>query len=236
MKRKDISLPLPDREWLVILDRDATIISSREIAYGCFEESFEKVISETYQLSEKLSLEEYTRSYHPFERTGVYEVYYPRLSHVQMELIGELSWQFYLDNYRKKQFNGLLEGMDDFIRKLKGAGCLIVILTASESDGKWMRHYGIPVDAIFSVTTMRKDKVIEGKKPDAIRYILEQYDRSYEDTVTIGDNPKDHIDEIVSIGAEFGLGCPAARQALRENVDITAPRVETLHEIFFDQP
>ena len=232
MKRKDISLPLPDREWLVILDRDATIISSREIAYGCFEESFEKVISETYQLSEKLSLEEYTRSYHPFERTGVYEVYYPRLSHVQMELIGELSWQFYLDNYRKKHFNELLEGMDDFICKLKADGCLIVILTASESDGKWMQHYGIPVDSIFSVTTMRKDKIIEGKKPDAIRYILDQYNSSYEDTVTIGDNPKDHIDEIISIGAEFGLGCPEARQALRENVDISVSRVEDLSEVF----
>ena len=60
MREKDISLPLPDREWLVILDRDATIISSREIAYGCFEESFEKVISETYPLSEKLSLEVWT--------------------------------------------------------------------------------------------------------------------------------------------------------------------------------
>ena len=234
MSRKDISLPLPAREWLVILDRDATIISSREIAYGCFEESFENVISETYPLSEKLSLEEYTRAYHPFERTGVYEVYYPRLSHVQMEKIGELSWQFYLDNYRKEQFNELLEGMDDFIRKLKGAGSLIVILTASESDGKWLRHYGIPVDAIFSVTTMRKDKVIEGKKPDAIRHILEQYNKSYEDTVTIGDNPKDHIEEIISIGAEFGLGCPEARQVLRESVDISASRVENLYGIFFE--
>jgi len=236
MKRKDISLPLPDREWLVILDRDATIISSREIAYGCFEESFKKVISETYPLSAKLSLSDYTSFYHPFERTGIYEIYYPRLTPEQLVRVGEVSWQFYLDNYRKERFNKLLKGMDNFIQALKASGCLIVILTASESDGKWMRHYGIPVDAIFSVTTMRKDKVIEGKKPDAIRYILEQYDRSYEDTVTIGDNPKDHIDEIVSIGAEFGLGCPAARQALRENVDITAPRVETLHEIFFDQP
>ncbi|MEA1928374.1 MAG: HAD hydrolase-like protein [Candidatus Auribacterota bacterium] len=234
MKKKDISLPLPAREWLVILDRDATIISSREIAYGCFEESFNKVISDTYPDSAKLSLEEYSRAYHPFERTGVYEVFYPRLSHAQMERIGELSWQFYLDNYREERFNKLLEGMDDFIRKLKAAGALIAILTASEGDGKWMRHYGIPVDDIFSVTAMRKNKVIEGKKPDAIHYILKQYDRSYDEAVTIGDNPKDHIAEIISIGAEFGLGCPEARQDLRENVDISAPRVQTLYDIFFD--
>ncbi len=233
MMKKKISLPLPAREWLVILDRDATIISSREIAYGCFEESFEKVISETYPFSAKLSLSDYTRSYHPFERTGVYEVYYPRLTPEQLVRVGEVSWQFYLDNYRKERFNNLLDGMDKFILKLKAAGCLIVILTASESDGKWMRHYGIPVDNIFSVTGMRKAGVIEGKKPEAIHHILDQYNKSYEDAVTIGDNPKDHIDGIISIGAEFGLGCPEARRDLRECVDITAPRVEDLYNIFF---
>jgi phosphoglycolate phosphatase-like HAD superfamily hydrolase len=232
MTKKNIPLPLPKQEWLIILDRDATIISSREIAYGCFEESFEKVISEVYPLSEKLTLEEYTRSYHPFERTGVYEVYYPRLSLVQMELIGELSWQFYLDNYREEHFNNLLEGMDDFIRELKAAGCLIVILTASEGDGQWMRHYNIPVDGYYSVTRLRKDKVIAGKKPDAIRHILQQHNKSSSESVTIGDNPKDHIPEILSIGTAFGLGCPGARRMLEESVDLYAPRVETLHEIF----
>ncbi len=236
MRKKNISLPLPNREWLIILDRDATIISSREIAYGCFEEAFKKVISETYPLSAKLSLADYTSSYHPFERTGVYEIYYPRLTPEQLVRVGEVSWQFYLDNYQKERFNKLIEGMDDFILKLKAAGSSVVILTASESDGKWMRHYGIPVDEIFSVTGMRKAGVIEGKKPEAIHHILAQYNKSYDDAVTIGDNPKDHIDEIISIGAEFGLGCPEARQALKESVDLSAPRVETLYEIFFDQP
>ena len=232
MNHKNISLPLPDREWLIIMDRDATIISSREIAYGCFEESFEKVISETYPISKKLSMEEYTRSYHPFERTGVYEVYYPRLSPEQLERIGELSWQFYLDNYREEHFNELLEGMDDFIRELKASGCLIAVLTASEGDGHWMRHYDIPVDGYYSVIRLQKDKVISGKKPDAISHILKQHNRSPGDTVTIGDNPKDHIAGIMSIGAAFGLGCPDARRMLKESVDLYAPRVETLHEIF----
>ena len=232
MIKRNIPLPLPNREWLIILDRDATIISSREIAYGCFEESFEKVISKIYPLSEKLTLEEYTRSYHPFERTGIYEVYYPRLSLAQMELIGELSWQFYLDHYREEHFNNLLEGMDDFIRELKASGCLIAILTASEGDGHWMRHYDIPVDGYYSVIRLRKDKVITGKKPDAIRHILQQHNKSFSESITIGDNPKDHIAEIMSIGSAFGLGCPDACRMLEESVDLYAPRVETLHEIF----
>lgn len=232
MSQKDIALPLPARGRLIILDRDATIISSREISYGCFEESFEKVISESYPISEKLSLEEYTRSYHPFEKTGVYEVYYPGLSSEQMDRIGELSWQFYLDNYREEHFNELLKGMDDFIRELKAAGSLIVILTASEGDGHWMRHYNIPVDGYYSVIRLRKENVISGNKPDAIRHILKEHKRSPSDTITIGDNPKDHIAEIISIGAAFGLGSPSARRMLEESVDLYAPRVETLHEIF----
>jgi len=233
--KKNIPLPLPKQEWLIILDRDATIISSREIAYGCFEESFEKVVSEIYPKSSKLSLEEFTRSYHPFERTGVYEVYYPRLSSEQMELIGELSWQFYLDNCREESFNDLLEGMDDFIRELRAAGCLVVILTASDGDGHWMRHYDIPVDGFYSMIRLRQDEMFTGKKPEAIRHILKQYNKSFSESVTIGDNPKDHIPEIISIGAAFGLGCPSARRMLEESVDLYAPRVETLHEIFFDQ-
>lgn len=232
MKRKEISLPLPDREWLIILDRDATIISSWEIAYGCFEESFKKVVSNSYSLSEKLSLAEYTQAYHPFERTGVYEVYYPRLSHLQMEQIGELSWQFYLDHCRDEGFNRIIPGMDDCIRRLKDAGCLIAILTASDGDGHWMRHYDIPVDGYYSVIQLQKENVISGKKPEAIRHILEQHKRSFSDTVTIGDNPKDHIAEIMSIGAAFGLGSPGARRMLKESVDLYAPRVETIHEIF----
>ena len=232
MKKKNLSLPLPDREWLIIMDRDATIISSREIAYGCFEEAFSQVISETYPLSEKLSQEKYTRSYHPFERTGVYEKYYPRLSPEQLVRVGEVSWQFYLANYRKERFNLLLEGIDDFLRKLKAAGCLIAILTASEGDGHWMRHYNIPVDAYYSMIRLQKKEVISGKKPDAIRHIIKQHNRSSKNTVTIGDNPKDHIAGIMSIGTAFGLGCPAARRMLKGSVDLYAPRVETLHEIF----
>ncbi len=232
MTKKDLSLPLPSRGWLIILDRDATIISSREIAYGCYEEAFEKVISQTYPPAAKLSEEAFTRAYHPFARTGIYEVYYPRLTEVQLVEVGEVSWQFYLDNYRHVRFNALIPGMDAFIRKLKKSGSLIIILTASEGDGKWMRHYRIPVDGYFSVTKLRKDKIIEGKKPAAIRYILQQYNRSFGEAITIGDNPLDHIDEVISIGTAFGLGSFAAQQTLKESVDLYAPRVETLYEFF----
>ncbi|MFH1037654.1 MAG: HAD hydrolase-like protein [PVC group bacterium] len=232
MRRKDLSLPLPSRDRLVILDRDATIISSREIAYGCFEEAFDKVISQVYPPAAKLSKEKYTREYHPFHRTGVYEVYYPGLNEGQLIQVGEVSWQYYLNNNQHDRFNLLIPGMDDFIRKLKAAGSLIIILTVSEGDGKWLTNYRIPVDGYFSMTRLQKDGVIEGKKPEAIRYILDQYGRSFPDVITIGDNPKDHIDEVISIGAAFGLGCPAARQELKESIDLYADRVETLYDFF----
>lgn len=217
---------------MVIMDRDATILSSREIAYGCYEDSFDKIISNLYPPSSKLSITEYTRYYNPFEKTGIYEVYYPLLSSQQMERITELNWQFYLKNCRVEKFNKILPGMDRFIRKLKEYGCLVVVLTASDGDGIWMRHYNIPIDGFYSVIQLQKSKIISCEKSEAIGYILKRHKKSPPETVTIGDNPNDHVDGILSIGTAFGLGCPAARRMLKNSVDLYAPRVEKLYDIF----
>ena len=221
---------------LLIIDRDATIISSRQIAYGCYRAAFEAVIRKADPEAGELSEELFSRAYHPFTRTGVYEVYYPGLGEKELKRIGEVSWEFYIGNYHKSEFNVLIAGMDEAIRALKAAGAEIVILTASESDGKWMEHYRIPVDSYFSVHRLRDEKVIAGKKPEAIRHILERHEKSPGEAVTIGDNPKDHIEEVTSIGTGFGLDCPDARSDLKAAVDIYAPRIENLYEIFNLKP
>lgn len=229
---RSLSLPLSPRGMLMIIDRDATIISSREIAYGCYRAAFNEVIRKADPKALELSEEIFSRDYHPFARTGIYEVYYPGLEESDRERVGEVTWDFYLGNYRKPEFNRLIPGMDDCIRALKAAGGIIVILTVSESDGRWMRHYRIPVDGYFSVTRLRNEKIIDGKKPEAIRHILEQYGKTPREAVTIGDNPKDHVERVISIGASFGLDSPAARRDLEKAVGLYARRVENLYEFF----
>ncbi|MDP8236037.1 MAG: HAD hydrolase-like protein [Candidatus Erginobacter occultus] len=229
---KSIDLPLSLRETLFIIDRDATIISSRQIAYGCYLASFDQVIRKSDPEAGQLSVEHFSRAYHPFARTGVYEVYYPRLKESEQERIGEVSWDYYIGNYHKAEFNLLIPGMDKLIRALKEAGAIIAILTASESDGRWMKHYRIPVDSYFSVHRLRNEKIIAGKKPEAIRHILKEYGKPAQEAVTIGDNPKDHVEEVISIGSPFGLDSPDARRDLKAAVDLYASRVEDLYEIF----
>ncbi len=233
---KSFTLPLDPRGTLLIIDRDATIISSREIAYGCYLASFNEVIRKADPEAGRLSEELFTRAYHPFARTGVYEVYYPDLAEKDREKIGEVSWNYYKSHYRQPEFNLLIPGMDGCLRALKEAGATIAILTASEADGTWMKKYRIPVDSYFSVTRLKKEGTIEGKKPEAIRYILAQYDKSAGDAATIGDNPKDHTDEVISIGTPFGLHSPEARRDLRRAVDIYTPRVEDLYGVFGLKP
>jgi len=207
---KSFSLPLSPQGTLIIIDRDATIISSREIAYGCYRAAFDRVIRKSDSEAGQLGEELFSRAYHPFSRIGVYEVYY----------------------CREPKFNRLIPGMDGAIRALKAAGGVIVILTASESDGSWLKHYRIPVDGLFSVQRLKKDGIIEGGKPEAIHHILDQYGASPRAAVTIGDNPQDHIDEVISIGTPFGLACPDARRDLEKAVDIYIPRLENLYRIF----
>ncbi len=229
---KSITLPLSPRGKVMIIDRDATIISSRQIAYACYRTSFREVVQKADPEARELDEAEFSRGYHPCPRTGIYEVYYPGLQEPDRERIGEVSWDFYIGNYHKPEFNLLIPGMDEFIRALKSAGAAIVILTASEADGKWMKHYRIPVDSYFSVHRLRDEKIIAGKKPEAIRHILKEYGKSPREAVTIGDNPKDHVEEVISIGTPFGLDSPAARRDLEEAVDLCASRVEDLFEIF----
>ncbi len=229
---KSFSLPLSPRGMAMIIDRDATIISSRPIAYGCYRASFHEVIRPADPRARELDEAEFSREYHPFTRTGIYEVYYPGLTEDDRVRIGEVSWNFYISNYHKPEFNPLIPGMDEAIRSLKAAGATIVILTASESDGRWLKHYRIPVDSYYSVQRLRKEKIIDGKKPEAIRHILAQLGKSPREAVTIGDNPKDHVPEVISIGTPFGLDSPAARRDLEKAVDLCAARVEDLCEIF----
>lgn len=233
---KSFTLPLDPRGTLMIIDRDATIISSREIAYGCYLASFKEVIRKADPEAGQLNEELFTRAYHPFARTGVYEIYYPDLEEKAREKIGEVSWDYYKSHYRRDEFNLLIPGMDECLRALKEAGGTIVILTASEADGTWMKKYEIPVDNYFSVTRLRNEGTIEGKKPEAIRHILAQYDKPAGEAVTIGDNPKDHIDEVISIGTPFGLHSPDARRDLRQAVDIYTPRIEDLYGVFGLEP
>lgn len=229
---KSLSLPLSPRGTVLIIDRDATIISTREIAYACYRAAFNRVIRKADPEAGLLSEELFSRAYHPFTRTGIYEVYYPRLGEEQRKLIGEVSWNYYLNNYHQPEFNRLIPGMDDCLRSLQAAGGVIVILTVSEAGGEWLRHYRIPVDGYFSLTRMKKEGAIAGGKPEAIRHILERYGKSSREAVTIGDNPTDHVEEITSIGCGFGLGCPAARRDLEDAVAIYVSRVEELSRIF----
>lgn len=227
----DISLPLKSSGRLAIVDRDATIISSRQIAYACYRQAFDQIIAAAEPRSEPLKEEEYTRQYHPFDKNRVYKKYYPQLTEDQMAGIGEASWHYYLDHFEDARFNLLIPGMDDFMRKLKEAGNLIVILTSSHIDGKWLRHYRIPVDDFYSMQKLKKDPGIDSKDR-AIDYILKTYGKDYSEGVTIGDNPKDHVDSVLSIGTGFGLGHPAARKLLRESVDLYAETVDDLYRFF----
>ncbi len=229
---KSSNFPLSPRGMVMIIDRDATIISSRPIAYACYRASFREVIRKADPKARELNEAEFSREYHPFTRTGVYDVYYPQLEEDALARIGEVSWNFYISNYHQPEFNPLIPGMDELIRTLKGAGATIAILTASDSDGRWMEHYRIPVDGYFSVQRLRQEKIITGQKPEAIRHIMQHYGKSPREAVTIGDNPKDHIEEVISIGTPFGLDSPAARRDLEKAVDFYAPRVENIYEFF----
>jgi len=230
--KNNIPLPLESGSWLAIVDRDATIISSRQIAYSCYRESFDRVISPADPDAELMSEEEYTFQYHPFDKEQVYRSNYPRLSPDQLEAVGEASWQYYLSHFEDPQFNLLIPGMDDFMRRLKEDGNLVVILTSSHIDGKWLRHYEIPVDGFFSMQDLKKKKIIEGGKDEAIEYILTSYNKPRTRVVTVGDNPRDHVEDVLSIGIGFGLGHPAARDLIESSVDLYAGTVDDPYRFF----
>ena len=227
-----LHLPLPRKQWLAIFDRDATLFSSWEMAYGCYEEAFDKVVSEAYPASEKLGQEEYTREYNPLDRWAVYNKYYPKLTEEQLERAGEASWHFYLANFGESRFNRIIPGVDDFLIQFKAQNNLIVVLTASDGDESWLRHYQLPFDEMYSLVRLRKTGMIKGGKSEGISFIVDRFSKYCDDTVTVGDHPKDHVDGILSIGVGYGLGSPEAREVLRNSVDIYAPGVSHLHNIF----
>ncbi len=231
---KPIKFPLSRKKRLLIIDRDATVFSSWEVAYACYEEAFDKVISAVYPPSAKLTKEEYTVKYHPFEKNKFYQEYYPKLSEEQLKAVGEASWQFYVSNFAEERFNKLIPGMDDFLKALKSQGNRLVLLTASEGGWEWIRHYDLPFDEVISLVKLREAGELqkEEKKEIVILYIIEKFESTPEDSVTIGDHPLDHVDVIVSIGSGYGLGSPEAREELRGVVDFYASSVRDLHKVF----
>ncbi len=231
---KSLKFPLSRKKRLFIIDRDATVFSSWEVAYACYEKAFDEVISAVYPPSAKLTKEEYTADYHPFEKDKFYRERYPKLSEEQLKAAGEASWQFYVSNFAEERFNKLIPGMDDFLKALKSEGHLLVLLTASEGDWEWIRHYDLPIDEIISLVRLREAGELQKgeKKGIAILYVIEKFKSAPKDAVTIGDHPFDHVDEVVSIGSGYGLGSPEAREELREAVDFYASSVRDLHKIF----
>ena len=143
---KSIKFPLSRKKRLFIIDRDATVFSSWEVAYACYEDAFGKVISAVYPPSAKLTKEEYTAEYHPFEKDKFYREHYPELSEEQFEAVADTSWEFYKSNFAEERFNRLIPGMDGFLRALKSEGNRLVLLTASEGGWEWIRHYDLPID------------------------------------------------------------------------------------------
>lgn len=227
-----ISLPLPPDYRLGIIDRDATIISSWEIAYGCYLKAFERVISRRYPGRAPLGFRNYTLQYNHFRREEVYLNNYPLLKEADLKEIGSVSWNFYLENCGAKEFNRLIPGMDRLLHGLKEQGRKIAILTMSYEEGKWLKRHGIPVDAYYSVIKMRERGIVREGKEEAISHILEETKTSPRRAFTLGDSPKDHSPGVLSIGAGFGLGNPDARRLLESRVDIYAPDVESLFAVF----
>jgi phosphoglycolate phosphatase-like HAD superfamily hydrolase len=232
MLSKKNSLPLAREKWLAIFDRDATIISSREIAYACYGEAFDRVVSKFHPSSTKLNQDDYAREYNQLDRMRVYRKYYPALKEEELEEVARVSWQYYLAHYDEKRHNLLIPGMRTFLKKFKANGNMIVILTSSDEDGKWMRYHGLPVDGLFSLVRLKKEWKEGCDKKAVIHHILKQFKQPAGDAVTIGDHPQDHIDDLLSIGVGFGLGCAQAREELRGRVKIYAASVRELSAIF----
>ena len=229
---KDLSLPIPRKNWLAIVDRDATIFSSRAIAYACYEAAFAEVISAAYSPSTRLDIRAYTREYNPLERLAVYRKHYPRLSEEDLKRVGEVSWQYYLAHHPEDRFNRLIPGMDDFLRRLRKDGNRVVILTTADADDRRFREYKIPLDGFFSMHGLKAEKKISATKREAIFYLLSLYRTSPADAVTIGDAPLDHVPEVLSVGTGFDVGCRAAREALQRAARIYVSRVADLFPVF----
>ena len=219
---------------MAIVDRDATIFSSKEIAYSCYEEAFDRVVLGTYTDFAKVNQDVYTKEFNPFKRLDFYKQRYPKLTEEHLGKIAEVSFRYYLDNFRKSRFNQPIPGVIDFIKLFKEKDNLIVVLTASDSDENWFKRYDMPYDEMYSLVRLRAAKMIGVKngKPDAIPFIIDRFSRYCDQAVTIGDHPRDHVEGILSIGAAYGLGSLESRKELREKVDIYAPAVIDLHRIF----
>lgn len=226
--------PLPRRKRVAVIDRDATIFSSWEIAYACYEEAFDRVVSGAYPPSAKLSKEEYTLEYHPFDKFRVYRRYYPGLTEKQLEEAGGASWLYYKSHFAEERFNQLIPGMDKFLAALKAEGNRLVVLTSSEGDWKWIRRYNLPIDDIISLVRLREAGELKGgeEKGMAIFHVLRKLGRSPEEAVTIGDHPLDHVEDVFSIGSGYGLGSPEAQEELKKAVKFYAATVGDLYKIF----
>jgi len=224
--------PIPSRKLLVVIDRDATIYSSRPIAYACYQAAFAEAIAPARPGAAKLDYRTFTRDYNPFDRLSLYKKHYPDLDEEDLKRAGDASWQYYLDHRDEDRFNPLIPGMDEFLRGLKTAGHRVVILTAADIDDRRMREWGISLDGFFSMHALRAEKKIKAAKQEAIFYLLFRYRALPEEAVTIGDSPHDHIPEILSVGTAFDLGCSASRAALRAAVRIYVSRVKDLFRLF----
>jgi hypothetical protein len=58
-----IQIPLEKKNWLIVADKDATILSSFKLAYACFSEAFTKVILKKYDANQKLNENDYKKYY-----------------------------------------------------------------------------------------------------------------------------------------------------------------------------
>ncbi|HPJ72031.1 MAG TPA: hypothetical protein PK636_05055 [bacterium] len=222
---------IPGRRFL-IFDRDATLISSREIAYACYLAAFEAVVAEALPALAPIDGETHWREYHPFEPALFYRRRYPSLEDDAISRAGDASWRFYLEHAARPEFNPVIPAIPDFVRTLKRDGFEVVVLTSGRLENEFMEEHGIPVDACYSMVRMREKGLPAVEKGEAISYILGRHGRGRGDAVTIGDNPRDHVEGIASVGAAYGLGSATAREELRGAVDHFAESVEDFYPLF----
>lgn len=223
---------LPPGRFLAIVDRDATIFSSRPIAYACYEAAFEEAVRPACPGAARLDFRTFTRRHDPFDRQAVYRKHYPGLTEEDLKRVGAASWSFYLAHREEDRFNPLIPGMDEFLRRLKEAGHRVVILTAADIDDRRMRERNIPLDGFFSMYALKAEKKIESTKREAIFYLLSLFRADPGEAVTVGDAPLDHVREVFSVGTAFDLGCAASRDALRTAVRACVSRVKDLFPLF----
>jgi len=222
---------LPPGKRLAIFDRDATIISSRRVAYLCYLEVFREVISPRFPGLAAVAPDAYWREYHPFQPELFYRRNYPPLGEEELGEVRRISWTSYLDHVDDPEVNEPIPGMPEFVRDLAAAGMEIVILTAGKFNGEHLRRWDVPFQSFYSMVELREAGILQ-TKPEAIEHILSRHGANRKETVTVGDNPADHVPELTSVGVGFGLGSAEAREVLRRAVDHYADDLAELRLIF----